>query len=55
MAIFGPLILSVIFFGWVLYRAFIKKDIKKHKDEVFGGFFFMAVWALLYIALTNIG
>lgn len=54
MAIFGPSILSALFIGWVLYRTFIKKDLKKHKNEVFGGFFFMAVWALLYIVLTNI-
>jgi hypothetical protein len=54
MRIFTPVIFSVLFIGWVLYRAFITKDIKKHKNEVFGGIFFMAVWALIYIVLIKI-
>ena len=44
-ALMAP-IMAVIFLGWVLYITFITKTAKKHKDEIFAGFFFLAVWAV---------
>jgi high-affinity Fe2+/Pb2+ permease len=51
IGILGPYIFTAVFLGWVLYRTFIKKDIKKYKNEVFGGFFFIAVWVILYFVI----
>ena len=49
MGVLGPPIMSVLFIGWILYRTLITKDIRKYKTEIFGGFFFIAVWAVIYI------
>ena len=47
-------IMAVIFLSWVFYRAFITKDIKQHKNEVFGGFFFLAIWVAIYLVTTHL-
>jgi hypothetical protein len=54
MRIFAPLIFIILFLGWLLYHTFIKKDIKKYRNEVFGGFFFTGVWIVIYTVLINI-
>lgn len=50
-ALMAP-ILALIFLGWVFYITFITKTVKKHKDEVFAGFFFMAVWAVIVYVIV---
>jgi hypothetical protein len=45
-------IMAVIFLGWVFYITFITKTFKKNKNEVFAGFFFMAVWAIILVIVT---
>jgi len=50
-ALMAP-ILAVIFLGWVFYLTFITKTVKKHKDEVFAGIFFMAVWAVIILVIV---
>jgi len=47
-------IMAIIFIGWVFYITLIKKEFKKHKSEVFGGFCFIAVWLVLYVVLIHI-
>jgi hypothetical protein len=54
MGLFAPPILTIVFSGWLLYRTLIKKDIKKYRNEVFGGFFFITVWIVIYTVLINI-
>ncbi|MDB5152688.1 MAG: hypothetical protein JWR54_1439 [Mucilaginibacter sp.] len=54
MRIFTPIIFAIIFLGWVLYRDFIRKDIKKYKNEIFAGCFFIAIWAVIYIFLIEV-
>jgi len=44
----------ICFIIWVLYRLLIKKDIKKHLNEVYGGLAFIGVWVILYFWLTHI-
>ena len=44
-------ILAVIFLGWVFYLTFITKTVKKHKDEVFAGFFFIAIWVVIIFVI----
>lgn len=41
-------ILLALFLGWILYRAFVKKDLRSHLNEVYVGLFFVAVWAVVY-------
>ena len=54
MRVFAPIVFAALFLGWLLYRIFIAKDVKKYKNEVFGGFFFIVVWLVIYIVLVNI-
>ncbi len=48
MRIFMPVVFIILFAGWVLYRLLLKKDLLKHKAELYLGIFFIAVWAVLY-------
>jgi hypothetical protein len=43
-----PPILLAIFIGWIVYRAFIRKDLRNHMTELYAGLFFIAVWAVIY-------
>jgi len=47
-------IMAIIFIGWVLYIALVKRELKKHRNEVFGGFFFIAVWLVIYVVLVHV-
>ncbi len=38
----------VLYAGWVIYRVFIKKDIKQYKNDLYVFTFFIVVWALIY-------
>lgn len=51
--VFGTPIFAILFSGWVLYRTFLKRDILKYKDEVFGGLVFLLVWWVLYKVFTT--
>jgi uncharacterized membrane protein len=53
LRIFLPLIFIILFFGWMAYRLFIKKDLKNKKETVLIGFSFLAVWVVLYIILLR--
>ena len=43
-----PLVFIVLFFIWLLYRLFIKQDLRKHVDTIYLGLFFIGVWLLIY-------
>jgi uncharacterized membrane protein len=53
LRIFLPFIFIILFFGWMAYRLFIKKDLKNKKETAFIGFSFLAVWVVLYIFLLR--
>lgn len=36
------------FIGWIIYRAFIKRDLKHHMTDLYGGLFFISAWLLIY-------
>jgi len=48
LRIFLPLAFGMLFFGWMAYRLFIKKDLKKQQEVVLIGFSFLVVWVLIY-------
>ncbi|HTE00718.1 MAG TPA: hypothetical protein VK668_15610 [Mucilaginibacter sp.] len=48
MRLYIPVVLAILFAGWILYHWLIKKDIKAHKDDAIGGVMFFMVWAALY-------
>ena len=43
-----PLVFIVLFLGWVLYRLFIKKDLKNNLDSFYIGMFFIVLWGVIY-------
>lgn len=49
MRAFMPLVFFIMFIGWVLYRALIKKDLKQNMSSLYVGLCFIAVWATIYI------
>ncbi|WP_342644519.1 hypothetical protein [Mucilaginibacter sp. CSA2-8R] len=49
-ALIAP-IMAIIFLGWVIYLAFTR-TLKRHRDEVFAGFFFMAVWVVILVVVS---
>ncbi|MBP5983593.1 MAG: hypothetical protein KA734_07715 [Fluviicola sp.] len=53
LRIFLPLIFIILFFGWMAYRLFIKKDLKNKKETVLIGFSFLAVWVLIYFLIIG--
>lgn len=48
-----PFALLAIFLGWLLYRMLVKKDIKKHLNELYFGVFFFGVWAAIYFLIIK--
>jgi hypothetical protein len=53
LRIFLPLIFLILFFGWMAYRMFIKKDLKQQRESVLIGFSFLAVWVLIYFFIIG--
>ena len=49
MRIYGGILLAMAFLIWVLYRAFIKKDLKQNLPAFYTHFTFIAVWGLIYL------
>ena len=45
--------LLIVFIGWIFYRLFIKKDLKKHLDTLYLGLVFIALWGLIYYFTTK--
>jgi len=37
-----------LFLGWLVYRALIKRDLRKHLTDLYGGIFFISAWLLIY-------
>jgi hypothetical protein len=48
-----PIALLVIFIFWILYRLLIKKDLGKNLPSLYAGFFFIAVWGVIYFFILN--
>jgi hypothetical protein len=44
-----PIVFIVLFVGYVLYLALVKKNLKANmRSVVLPGLFFIAIWALIY-------
>lgn len=50
---FIPIGLIVVFIAVVLYLLVIKKDMKKFKNVLYPGVFFIAIWAVIYYFLLK--
>ncbi|HMK05927.1 MAG TPA: hypothetical protein VK476_00245 [Flavobacterium sp.] len=48
MRVLTPIIFLILFLGWIFYRVFIKKDMKKHFNDLYAGLFFVGIWACVY-------
>jgi len=53
LRIFLPFIFLIIFFGWMAYHLFIKKDLKKQQEAVLIGFSFLTVWTAVYFFIIG--
>lgn len=51
LRIYIPLALLAVFSAWVVYRLFVKRDLKKQVNNLMLGGFFFAVWGLIYFLL----
>lgn len=51
MRILIGLVFFPLYLGWLVYRIFVKKDLKKHISDFYGLTFFIIVWALIFIWL----
>ncbi len=45
--------LTLAFIGWILYHAIIKKDLKEHRTELYGGLVFIVIWLVLYYSFIS--
>lgn len=48
LRIYMPIVLLVVFIGWILYRFIIKKDLKRNLNGLYIGSFFVGIWGLIY-------
>ena len=54
MRLIIPFVMIILFMLYVLYLAFIKKDLKNNLSTVlYPGLFFMAIWGLIYYFLIS--
>lgn len=44
--------LAIVFVGWLIYHGLIKKDIRKHRNEAYGGLIILGVWVVIYFWLV---
>lgn len=45
--------LTIVFVGWVLYHFLVKKDLKNHRNELYGGLVFIGLWVVIYVLVVN--
>ena len=48
-----PIIFFVAFIGWILYRLFIKKDLKQNLNTLYLGLTFTGIWILIYYIMLK--
>ncbi|GMV78696.1 MAG: hypothetical protein AMXMBFR79_18260 [Chitinophagaceae bacterium] len=53
LRIYMSFIFLIALIGWILYRLFIKKDLKKNINTLYVGLVFIGVWALIYYFLAE--
>lgn len=46
--IYLPIAFAALFILWILFRLFVKRDLKKQLNTVYFGLFFGLVWAVIY-------
>lgn len=53
MRLFAGIFVIILFICWVIYRLFIKRDLKKHMNDFYLFLFFIFIWVLIYAWLTS--
>jgi CRISPR/Cas system endoribonuclease Cas6 (RAMP superfamily) len=54
MRVFGGIILLAVFLTWVMYRLFIKKDLKQNLTALYVYSSFIGVWLTIYVCMINL-
>ncbi len=54
MRLFIPVILCIIFFFYILYLAFIRKNLMQNRTTIlYPGLFFVLVWGIIYVGFLR--
>ncbi len=53
MRVYLPIAFLIFFVGWILYRLFIKRDLKEHLDYLYFGLLFIGIWMLIYLMILT--
>lgn len=54
MRIFLPIVLTLLFLGYLLYLGLIKKSLKSNRFQVvYPGLFFISIWAVIYFVMLQ--
>jgi len=53
LRIYIPIAFVLVFFAWIAYRAFIKRELRSQMVNVYAGFAFIGIWAAIYVALLK--
>lgn len=53
LRIIMPLLFFVVFIGWILYRALIKKDLRQNLNTLYIGLTFTGIWILIYYVMLQ--
>lgn len=53
LRIYVPIAFVLVFFAWIAYRAFVKRDLRSQMTNVYVGFAFIGVWVAIYVAILK--
>jgi uncharacterized paraquat-inducible protein A len=53
LRIYIPIAFVVVFFAWIAYRAFVTRDLRSQMTNVYAGFAFIGVWAVIYFMMLG--
>lgn len=48
MRIIYGLVFFVLYLAWIIYHALIKRDLRRHLNDLYALTFFISIWALIY-------
>ena len=51
LRIYIPIAFVLVFFAWIAYRAFVKRELRSQMVNVYAGFALIGVGATIYVAL----
>jgi len=50
---YSPMLFFGVFIGWILYRLFVKRDLKENLNNLYIGLSFTGIWIVIYYLLLE--